>query len=127
MQNQKGFYITLATSTAITVALSVAIFIMTFNVNESMEKLVKSSGKLDSQVSSLIQFHDEQETTVQEEIFMLKEYNGIIGVFNESGTLTDIIEVEIKSLPRQDQTMLGTGIWAFSRQELAALIEDFTG
>lgn len=127
MQNQKGFYITLATSTAITVALFVAIFIMMFNVNESMEKLVKSSGKLDSQVSSLIQFHDEQETTVQEEIFMLKEYNGIIGVFNESGTLTDIIEVEIKSLPRQDQTMLGTGIWAFSRQELAALIEDFTG
>lgn len=127
MQNQKGFYITLATSTAITVALSVAIFITMFNVNESMEKLVKSSGKLDSQVSSLIQFHDEQETTVQEEIFMLKEYNGIIGVFNESGTLTDIIEVEIKSLPRQDQTMLGTGIWAFSRQELAALIEDFTG
>ena len=127
MQNQKGFYITLATSTAITVALSVAIFIMMFNVNESMEKLVKSSGKLDSQVSSLIQFHDEQETTAQEEIFMLKEYNGIIGVFNESGTLTDIIEVEIKSLPRQDQTMLGTGIWAFSRQELAALIEDFTG
>ena len=127
MQNQKGFYITLATSTAITVALSVAIFIMMFNVNESMEKLVKSSGKLDSQVSNLIQFHDEQETTVQEEIFMLKEYNGIIGVFNESGTLTDIIEVEIKSLPRQDQTMLGTGIWAFSRQELAALIEDFTG
>lgn len=127
MQNQKGFYITLATSTAITVALSVAIFIMMFNVNESMEKLVKSSGKLDSQVSSLIQIHDEQETTAQEEIFMLKEYNGIIGVFNESGTLTDIIEVEIKSLPRQDQTMLGTGIWAFSRQELAALIEDFTG
>ena len=127
MQNQKGFYITLATSTAITVALSVAIFIMTFNVNENMEMLVENSGKLDSQVSSLIQIQDEQETTAQEEIFMLKEYNGIIGVFNESGTLTDIIEVEIKSLPRQDQTMLGTGIWAFSRQELAALIEDFTG
>ena len=127
MQNQKGFYITLATSTAITVALSVAIFIMTFNVNENMKMLVVNSGKLDSQVSSLIQIQDEQETTSQEEIFMLKEYNGIIGVFNESGTLTDIIEVEIKSLPRQDQTMLGTGIWAFSRQELAALIEDFTG
>lgn len=127
MQNQKGFYITLATSTAITVALSVAIFIMTFNVNENMEMLVENSGRLDSQVSSLIQIQDEQETTAQEEIFMLKEYNGIIGVFNESGTLTDIIEVEIKSLPRQDQTMLGTGIWAFSRQELAALIEDFTG
>lgn len=127
MQNQKGFYITLATSTAITVALSVAIFIMTFNVNENMEMLVENSGRLDSQVSSLIQIQDEQETTAQEEIFMLKEYNGIIGVFNESGTLTDIIEVEIKSLPRHDQTMLGTGIWAFSRQELAALIEDFTG
>lgn len=127
MQNQKGFYITLATSTAITVALSVAIFIMTFNVNENMEMLVENSGRLDSQVSSLIQIQDEQETTAQEEIFMLKEYNGIIGVFNESGTLTDIIEVEIKSLPRQDQTMLGTGIWAFSRQELAALIEDYTG
>lgn len=127
MQNQKGFYITLATSTAITVALFVGIFIMTFNVNENMERLVENSGKLDSQVSSLIQIRDEQETTVQEEIFMLKEYNGIIGVFNESGALTDIIEVEIKSLPRQDQTMLGTGIWAFSRQELAALIEDFTG
>ena len=127
MQNQKGFYITLATSTAITVALFVAVFIMTFNVNENMERLVENSGKLDSQVSSLIQIRDEQETTVQEEIFMLKEYNGIIGVFNESGALTDIIEVEIKSLPRQDQTMLGTGIWAFSRQELAALIEDFTG
>lgn len=127
MQNQKGFYITLATSTAITVALSVAIFIMMFNVNENMEMLVENSGRLDSQVSSLIHIQDEQETTAQEEIFMLKEYNGIIGVFNESGTLTDIIEVEIKSLPRQDQTMLGTGIWAFSRQELAALIEDFTG
>lgn len=127
MKNHKGFYITLATIGAITVALSVSIFIMIFSVNETLEQLAESSGKLDSRVAALVQIRDEENTTTKEEIFMLKEYNGIIGVFNESGDLTDIIEVEIKSLPRQDQTMLGTGIWAFSRQELAALIEDFTG
>ncbi len=127
MQNQKGFYITLAMFAVITMALSVSIFVMMFNINDTVEQLVESSGKLDSQVSSLIQIKDEAVETQQEETFMLKEYNGIIGVFNESGTLMDILEVEIKSLPRQDQTMLGTGIWVFSRQELAALIEDFTG
>lgn len=123
MHERKGYFITVAIATAISIVFSVALFLITLNINDTLDKLVQSSGDLDVKVSALIKEESEQ----SENMFMLKEYNGIIGVFNESGELTDIIEVDIKSLPRQDQTMLTTGIWATSRQELAALIEDYTG
>ena len=103
-------------------SLATLIFMLS-NVNSTLNQLVDRSDDIEIKVSSLIK----EEATLTDNMFLLKEYNGIIGVFDEYGDLTDVIEVNVKSLPRQDQTMLSTGIWAASREELAALIEDYTG
>lgn len=113
---------------AIVSVIFISIFLMTLifmvsNVIDTLDELVENSDSLDIKVSSLFN----EDKTSSDSLYILKEYNGIIGVFNEYGELTDIIDVEIKSLPRQDQAMLIDGIKAYSKKELSALIEDYTG
>ncbi|MBQ9080268.1 MAG: hypothetical protein IJY27_04265 [Clostridia bacterium] len=124
MENQKNYFIAIIMVVVIAVVFSVASFAVTLGMRSTLDELVSNSEDLGIEVSKLITVDT---TTASKAMFMLKEYNGVIGVFDEAGVLTDIIEVDIKSLPEKDRTMLGTGIWAFSRQELAALIEDYTG
>ena len=97
--------------------------LMLSNIDNKLDQFIENCNDIDTKLSYLVN----RDTETSDNMFMLKAYNGIIGVFNEHGELTDIIEVDIKSLPRQDQTMLETGIWAASHQELASLIEDYTG
>lgn len=100
--------------------------ILFFNLNKQVDELRVDSKEIELKVAKITELNDEiaNDETVT---FILKNYNGVIGVFDQSGILTDIIDVDIKSLPEQDRTMLEAGIWARSRQELASLIEDYTG
>ena len=106
--------------------LGTAMFVLFFNLNNKMDELRANSEQLELKVSKLSEINtediDNDNTT-----YILKNHNGVIGVFDISGVLTDIIDVDIKSLPEQDRTLLEAGIWARSRQELASLIEDYTG
>ena len=106
--------------------LGAVTLILFFNLNKQVDELRVDSKKIELKVAKITELNDEiaNEETVT---FILKNYNGVIGVFDQSGILTDIIDVDIKSLPEQDRTMLEAGIWARSRQELASLIEDSTG
>ena len=106
--------------------LGAVTLILFFNLNKQVDELRVDSKEIELKVAKITELNDEiaNEETVT---FILKNYNGVIGVFDQSGILTDIIEVDIKSLPEQDRTMLEAGIWARSRQELASLIEDYTG
>ena len=106
--------------------LGAVTLILFFNLNKQVDELRVDSKEIELKVAKITELNDEiaNDETVT---FILKNYNGVIGVFDQSGILTDIIDVDIKSLPEQDRTMLEAGIWARSRQELASLIEDYTG
>lgn len=124
MEISRKYLVTVLTLAAIAVALSSASFAVTLSVNNTVNELVTNTSELSQTVVKL-----SSETTAAEEeaMYMLKEYNGVIGVFDMSGVLTDIIDVEIKSLPEADRVMLSAGIPAHSNRELASLIEDYTG
>ena len=106
--------------------LGAVTLILFFNLNKQVDELRVDSKEIELKVAKITELNDE--TASDETVtFILKNYNGVIGVFDQSGILTDIIDVDIKSLPEQDRTMLEAGIWARSHQELASLIEDYTG
>lgn len=125
MNNKKIFNIVTASAIAIAIALAIVSFSLSLSLNKTVDKL-----EANRDCSSIHTTHISNgidNISCSDSIYMLKEYNGIVGIFNEAGILVDTLDINVKSLPRQDQIMLGTGIWAMSRQELAALIEDYTG
>jgi hypothetical protein len=92
------------------------------SVSVQLDRLTENAAKLSLSVSELAAGSE-----TDEEIFVLREYEGVIGVFDSSGVLVDIINVQVISLPEADRRMLESGIYAFSRGELLSLIEDYTG
>ncbi len=65
--------------------------------------------------------------SIDEEIYNVREYNDRIGIFYQDGTLKEIIEVYIKSLPEADRHLLREGIEVVGKKQLNSIIEDYTG
>ena len=60
------------------------------------------------------------------ERYVLKEYQGYIGVFEEGkDTPLKIIETEVALLPETDQAQLEEGIVVVGKEELARITEDY--
>ena len=55
-----------------------------------------------------------------------KRHGDKIGIFDRNQTLIQILDVQIKTLPKADRDLLEEGIELFSKKELNALIEDYT-
>ncbi len=67
-------------------------------------------------------------TEVSTQGFILKEYNGCIAVFTDSGSLlNEIPDSNFSALPENDKEKLKNGIFVASEAELQSLIEDFSG
>ena len=66
------------------------------------------------------------ETELKETWWTVKEYNGQIGVFNADGSLLEILETYVKTLPAADQALLREGITVYSKKELFSVIADYT-
>lgn len=111
---------------AITFLMCTVALIFSLRLNTQIDELRSDSQEMELKVAKISELNAETADT-DTITFILKNHNGVIGVFDQFGVLTDIIDVDIKSLPEQDRTMLEAGIWARSRQELASLIEDYTG
>ena len=126
MENKKFHIAVWSMMLTFSLVLGVVTLILFFNLTKQMNELRVDSKKIELEVAKITEFNNEVENE-DNATFILKNHNGVIGVFDQSGILTDIIDVDIKSLPEQDRTMLEAGIWARSRQELASLIEDYTG
>ncbi|MBE6667500.1 MAG: hypothetical protein E7607_04220 [Ruminococcaceae bacterium] len=59
--------------------------------------------------------------------WIIKEYNGIIGIFNsDDGALIQVIDTHIKTLPSKDQALLREGFEVFSKKELYSVIEAYS-
>lgn len=60
------------------------------------------------------------------DVYTLKEYNGVIGVFyNEEISPYQEIDVDVSTLPEADQELLKDGIKIYSKEELNNRIEDY--
>ena len=67
------------------------------------------------------------ETTISEDVlFIVKEYQEKIGVFDTSGRLLSTIDIYTKTLPKTDIALLKEGIKLRSEAELHSLIEDYS-
>jgi hypothetical protein len=62
----------------------------------------------------------------ESERYVVKEYHGQIGIFSSDGTLLEILDTYVKTLPDADRALLGEGIWVETREALNALIEDYS-
>ena len=61
-----------------------------------------------------------------EVLFIAKEYEEKIGIFDTSGHLIKTIDIYTKTLPKTDIALLREGIELRSEDELTALIEDYS-
>ena len=91
---------------------------------QKINNINRSVSKLEETIKTVSVASDKKE---ENNIFVLREYEGIIGIYDDNGVLIDIINVNIKSLPEADRNMLQAGIYALSRNELISLREDYTG
>ena len=69
----------------------------------------------------------ESQTETQKTEYLVKNYEGKIGIFTENGTLVRIIDVYIKTLPKADQRLLEKGFSVTDESELRAILQDYTG
>ena len=58
--------------------------------------------------------------------YLVKEYQGKIGIFSTDGLLLEIIDTYVKTLPKSDQNLLKEGIYLEDERELLELIQDYS-
>ena len=80
------------------------------------------------EVYILVDGKEEPQTTktIGEVLFIVKEYEEKIGIFDPSGRLLQTIDIYTKTLPKTDRALLREGIELRSEAELSALIEDYS-
>lgn len=66
------------------------------------------------------------ENNFPETYWRVCEYQGKIGIFLADGTLYDVLDIYVKTLPEADKRMLGEGIVIKNEAELRSIIEDYT-
>lgn len=68
-----------------------------------------------------------ENTDAIEEIgWIVKEHMGKIGIFKKDGTLLQILDTYVKTLPKADQALLGEGLEIETQADLNAIIEDYS-
>ena len=60
-------------------------------------------------------------------LYIAKEYEDKIGIFDTAGRLLRSIDIYTKTLPKADRALLREGIELRSEAELISLIEDYSG
>lgn len=105
------------------------VFISTFLISIGAAiSAVNAMDKLDS-LQKLLSEHSITNTAVSvspENRYSIKEYDGIIGVYDVTGELMYTVEVYIKTLPEKDRELLKNGIFATSYGELVEILGDYT-
>ena len=67
-----------------------------------------------------------EDISIESEWWIVREYEGQIGIFKSDGTLLQVLDTYIKTLPKADQDLLGEGITVQTKSELNAIIEDYS-
>ena len=68
---------------------------------------------------------EESDTEIPAALYLVAEYNGVIGVFDAAGELLHTVNVFIMTLPEADREALAVGIPAYSLEEALELTERY--
>ena len=68
----------------------------------------------------------ESETENTSSLWLIKEHNEKIGIFDKNGALIKLIDVYTKTLPKNDRLELQKGFWVSSEKELYSIIEAYS-
>ena len=68
---------------------------------------------------------EESDTEIPAALYLVAEYNGVIGVFDAAGELLRTVNVFIMTLPEADREALAVGIPAYSLEEALELTERY--
>ena len=60
-------------------------------------------------------------------VYILHEYEGVVGIFDTSNTLIDVIDISVISLPMSERQRLASGFRICGDEELNRLIEAYSG
>ncbi len=66
------------------------------------------------------------DTAADTEKYIVREYMGKIGIFVEDGSLLDVIDTYVNTLPEADKRLLGEGIEIIGQQQLFEIIQDYS-
>ena len=108
------------------------IFFLFFNQNDrsvSATQETTTDESTSNQSTQYIYVHPPEITTeseTEEEIYNIKEYNGHIGIFSADGTLLQILDTNVKTLPEADKSLLREGFEVIGKSQLNSIIEDYT-
>ena len=87
----------------------------------------KNTEKETEYVYIYVKSDTESETnTNSNTVWIVKEYNERIGIYDSNGILLDVIETYVKTLPTTEQQLLKEGFEVSSEKELYSVIEDYT-
>lgn len=71
---------------------------------------------------------ERQQTTVDSDIYIVKDYNGKVAVFYEGEDKPmRLTEQQVEALPQTDRDMLKEGVTVEGKEALRRLLEDYTG
>lgn len=94
----------------------------TANSASSQENTKNSQSAASSSAASEINSHTETEPAA----YVVKEFNGKICVFTESGdTPIQTLDIDVSTLPEGDQKVLQEGIKVESKEQLRRTLEDY--
>ena len=111
--------------------IAISLFLcLTVSVFVLSKRLRKDQESYNSTVSETIFVNDTNvdynDSTFIEEKWLVKEYNGVIGIFTSDKKLVQVIDTYIKTLPSKDQALLREGFEVFSQKELNSVIEAYS-
>lgn len=118
----------IGTYSAILLIVSIlGISILSKRQNEPSIKTVVETVLSTEEVYIFVQMPPKDTTEDSGEVlFIVREYEEKIGIFDRNGKLLRIIDIYTKTLPKTDRALLREGIELRSQAELDSLIEDYS-
>ena len=113
--------------TSVAILLFICLWISVFQLSTRLHQEQEAHHSTTSETIYVYDSNtDENTVTPSEEKWLVKEYNGIIGIFGANGELLQVIDTYTKALPSKDQALLREGFEVFSKKELNSVIEAYS-
>ena len=125
---KKGFSIIVAAYSAI----MLIIFSITVNIisrKDNVSVNYNEAGKVTEYVYVYVGGDNTQEVVIgsaDDDVYIIRQYMERIGIFKADGTLMEVLEVYVKTLPEADKRLLGEGIEIIGKSALNSIIEDYS-
>lgn len=129
-QRNKKWIISLSILTGIVFVLSISLLTLTLNQYSSKQAVVPTP-TADASAQANTQASDSEDSSAEktvEEIYIIKNYQGKIGIFIKGDENPfQILDIDPSLLPEKDQEELSEGLEIKGAENLRQIIEDFDG